>query len=95
MRINTVLIKPRITEKALALAQKDVYCFEIDSSATKPKVKSAVEALFGVKVDTVKIVVRKGKTKRTGRKMKPTKTKDKKIAIVSLKSGKITIFPQP
>jgi ribosomal protein L23 len=38
--------------------------FEVAPEATKPLIKQAVEALFGVKVKAVNTVVTKGKNKR-------------------------------
>ena len=38
--------------------------FNVASKATKPEIKAAVEALFGVKVTAVNTLVRKGKVKR-------------------------------
>ena len=95
MKINTVLLKPRITEKALALAQKDIYSFEVALAATKPQVKNAIETLFSVKDADIKMVTKKGKVRRVGKRMKTKQLPNSKIAVISLKSGKITIFPQP
>jgi large subunit ribosomal protein L23 len=57
----------------------------VAKDATKPEVKAAVEALFGVKVRAVNTVVTKGKTKRfrgmTGRRA------DVKKAYVTLEEG--------
>jgi large subunit ribosomal protein L23 len=36
----------------------------LPDDASKPEIKAAVEALFGVKVKAVNTLVRKGKTKR-------------------------------
>jgi large subunit ribosomal protein L23 len=36
----------------------------VANDATKPEIKAAVEALFGVKVKGVNTLVQKGKTKR-------------------------------
>jgi large subunit ribosomal protein L23 len=38
--------------------------FNVAKKATKPEIKAAVEALFGVKVSAVNTLVRKGKVKR-------------------------------
>jgi len=59
--------------------------FNVDRKATKPEIKAAVEALFGVKVTGVNTLVRKGKVKRfrgtIGRQS------DVKKAIVTLAEG--------
>ena len=54
-------------------------------TATKPQIKEAVEAIFGVNVTGVNTIVTKGKTKRW--KGKPYKRTDMKKAIVTLKDG--------
>jgi large subunit ribosomal protein L23 len=55
------------------------------TDATKPEVKAAVELLFKVEVEAVRIANVKGKTKRFGRSM--GKRKGWKKAYVSLKAG--------
>ena len=69
MLINDVLIKPILTEKATDLVQKQVYMFEVDKKANKHQIKQALEKLYKVKTGEVKIMIRKGKSRRTGKKM--------------------------
>ena len=52
---------------------------------TKPKIKEAVETLFGVKVKAVNTSVTKGKVKKF--KGKPGRRKDVKKAYVTLQDG--------
>ena len=94
MLINEVLIKPILTEKATNLVQNQVYMFEVDKRANKFQIKQALEKLYKVKTGAVKIMIRKGKTKKTGKKMRNKKTADRKIAFVKLIEGKIDLFPQ-
>jgi len=94
MLINEVLIKPILTEKATNLVQNQVYMFEVDKKANKFQIKQALEKLYKVKTGKVKIMIRKGKEKKTGKKMKIKKTSDRKIAFIKLIEGKIDIFPQ-
>ena len=94
MLINEVLIKPILTEKATNLVQNQVYMFEVDKRANKFQIKQALEKLYKVKTGAVKIMIRKGKAKKTGKKMRIKKTVDKKIAFVKLIEGKIDLFPQ-
>lgn len=57
-----VLIKPIITEKMSAAAEKhNRYGFIVDRKATKPQIKKAVEDTYGVKVDRVNTLVQRGK----------------------------------
>ena len=94
MLINKVLIKPILTEKATNLVQSNVYMFEVDKRANKFQIKQALEKLYKVKTGAVKIMIRKGKAKKTGKKMRIKKTVDKKIAFIKLVEGKIDLFPQ-
>ncbi|HLO20635.1 MAG TPA: 50S ribosomal protein L23, partial [Sphingomicrobium sp.] len=59
--------------------------FKVAPRATKPEIKAAVEALFGVKVTGVNTMVTKGKTKRW--KGQPYQRSDVKKAIVTLAEG--------
>jgi len=59
--------------------------FNVSSTATKPDIKSAVEALFDVKVKAVNTFVRKGKMKMfRGRRGVQSNVKK---AIVTLEDG--------
>lgn len=65
-RLYKVLLGPVISEKAAAageLANKVV--FKVVPSSNKSEIKAAVELLFGVKVEDVRVMNVKGKTKRT------------------------------
>ena len=53
--------------------------------ATKPQIKSAVEAIFGVKVKAVNTVVAKGKAKKF--RGRDGERSDKKKAYVMLEEG--------
>ena len=59
-----VIVKPVITEKATLASEHGAVVFRVAPTATKPAIKEAVEALFGVKVKAVNTVVTKGKTKK-------------------------------
>lgn len=80
-----IIVSPVITEKTTILSEHNQVVFEVAKAATKPEIKSAVEALFKVEVMAVNTIVLKGKTKRfrgiAGRR------KDIKKAVVTLKDG--------
>ena len=59
-----VIRKPVITEKATRSSESGGVVFEVAPSATKPVIKEAVEAIFGVKVKAVNTTITKGKRKR-------------------------------
>ncbi len=94
MRINDILIRPVLTEKATNLAKTKVYMFEVALNADKHQIRYALETLYKVKAGMIRIMVRKGKSKRVGKKMNPKKQPSKKFALVSVKEGKIDLFPQ-
>ncbi|NTU46617.1 50S ribosomal protein L23 [Candidatus Roizmanbacteria bacterium] len=94
MITKAIIRKPVLTEKATQLAQKAVYLFEVDSTARKTQVAKAVQELYKVQVETVRILVRVGKTRRVGKTGKTIQLPDTKRAYVVLKSGKIDVFPQ-
>jgi large subunit ribosomal protein L23 len=90
-RIMKVLLAPHITEKAANVGeQANQYVFKVASDATKPEIKQAVEKLFEVNVDDVRVCNVKGKTKRTGFRM--GRRKDWKKAYVRVKAGQAIEF---
>lgn len=62
------------------------YFFQVDTNASKPDIKRAVEVLFDVKVSSVNTFVRKGKLKRE-RRMNYGRTAKTKRAVVTLVEG--------
>ena len=85
-RLLSVLVRPRISEKAARIqADHNQYVFEVATDATKQDVKLAVETLFKVKVDGVRTDLRKGKPRRVG--WSEMKTPTWKRAVVTLKAG--------
>jgi large subunit ribosomal protein L23 len=81
-----VIRRPLITEKTTNLKESQrTLGFEVHRDATKPEIKKAVETLFGVKVQDVRVAVVHGKVKRQGRFV--GKRADWKKAYVVLKEG--------
>jgi large subunit ribosomal protein L23 len=90
MKHHEIIIEPLITEKSTLLKeQKKVYCFLVDRDASKVDVKHAVEAIFKVDVDKVRLAIFRGKIKRLGRNI--GKRPDWKKAWVTLKPTSKTI----
>lgn len=59
------LLKPRLSEKAYATAQaSNTFVIDVPAELNKHEVAAAVEKQFEVSVKTVRVVNRKGKTKR-------------------------------
>ena len=77
--------RPVITEKATMASESGAVVFEVAMDATKPAIKAAVEAVFGVKVKAVNTVVAKGKAKRF--RGRPGERSDRKKAYVTLEDG--------
>ena len=82
-----VIVAPHITEKATMLSENNAVVFKVAGTATKPQIKEAVEALYGVKVAGVNTLVQKGKSKRW--KGKPYTRSDVKKAVVTLADGQM------
>ena len=85
VRHYDVIVAPHITEKATLLSEQNAVVFRVANDATKPQIKAAVEALFGVSVRNVNTIVQKGKTKKW--KGVPYTKSDVKKAIVTLAAG--------
>jgi large subunit ribosomal protein L23 len=67
-RLMKVLLAPIISEKATFVAEKhEQVIFLVAPDATKPEIRAAVELLFKVQVESVQVVNREGKEKRSGR----------------------------
>ncbi|MGB7268406.1 MAG: 50S ribosomal protein L23 [Albidovulum sp.] len=80
-----VIVKPVITEKATLASQNGAVVFRVAMTATKPLIKEAVEAVFGVKVKAVNTTITKGKAKRF--RGRPGERSDVKKAYVTLEEG--------
>ncbi|MFP5247331.1 MAG: 50S ribosomal protein L23 [Thermoanaerobaculia bacterium] len=86
MNANQVIRRPLVTEKSTILRELgNVIVFEVDANANKIEVKKAVEELFKVKVDEVRLFNVRGKMKRMGRFV--GKRRDWRKAYVRLKEG--------
>ena len=94
MQLNEVLVRPVLTEKGVQMANKQTYLFEVHTRSNKDQIREALEAMYEVQVKDIKVMIRKGKERRVGRKMMIKRTPDKKIAVITLTKGKIGLFPQ-
>jgi large subunit ribosomal protein L23 len=85
-RVFSILLGPHVSEKtATATEHNNQYAFRVTRDATKPEIKAAVEKLFKVKVENVRVLNVKGKVKlnRHG----AAKRSDWKKAYVRLAAG--------
>lgn len=84
-RYYDIIVRPIVTEKSTMAAEQNRVVFEVRKDATKPEIKKAVEAIFGVKVEKVNTLIVKGKKKYF--RGKPGRRSDWKKAYVKLAEG--------
>jgi large subunit ribosomal protein L23 len=85
-RLAGVVISPHVSEKSARVqAEGNQYVFRVRTDATKPEIRAAVEFLFEVKVDKVRVVNQAGKEKRFGRSL--GRRQDWKKAYIRLQAG--------
>ncbi len=83
-----VILKPRITEKANSVSEKNVHTFEVARTATKLQVRKAVKAFYGV--DPIKVSIATNPAKKVIiRGKKGTKQGVKKAYVYLNKKDKI------
>ncbi|MGE5522302.1 MAG: 50S ribosomal protein L23 [Rhodospirillaceae bacterium] len=92
-RLMQVLLAPVVSEKGTYVADKnEQVIFRVTGDATKPEIKAAVELMFKVKVESVKVLNVRGKEKRFGRFM--GRRNNWKKAYVCLKPGQEINFAE-
>ena len=85
-RMHQIILAPVVSEKSTRVTEtQNQVVFKVRTEASKPEIKAAVEALFGVTVTGVNTIVAKGNTKKW--KGAPYKRSDVKKAIVTLAEG--------
>lgn len=82
---DILVLRPVITEKSSSFGEQGKYVFEVLKKANKPDVKKAIEKIYSVKVDSVRMINLHGKTRMIGR-FKGKKSGIRK-AIVTLSKG--------
>ena len=87
-----IIIKPVLTEKSYDIMADKRYVFEVAPKTTKTQIKTAVETIFGVKVEKVNTVTTQGKLKRMGRYEGRTSTVKKAYVILKKDSKAIEFF---
>jgi large subunit ribosomal protein L23 len=85
--MQSIIVKPIITEKSLNFAARGWYTFAVDLHANKYQIATAVQTLYPVEVKEVRTISMHGKTRRVGRKSKVVQQSDWKKALVHLKTG--------
>ncbi len=87
-----IILAPVVSEKSYELMESGVYTFKVHSSASKPEIRDAVEAIWGVQVRNVNTLNRKGKATRVRNSNRRGSKPDSKRAIVTLAAGEIPLF---
>lgn len=85
--LASVIIRPRITEKAVMGTEKGVYTFLVRKDATKYQVRDAVKQLFSVTPMKVNIVNKAPARRLAGLRGRKVKEAGYKKAYVYLKPG--------
>ncbi len=86
LTIHDIIKRPLISSKSIDLYKKlGQYTFEVHLNANKSMIGDAVEKLWNVKVEKVRVISIAGKNKTFSRKAYTTS--DRKKAIVTLKKG--------
>ncbi len=81
-----IILGPHVSEKSTMMAENTrQVVLKVSIDASKPQIRRAVEKLFSVEVESVRVLRQKGKQKNFGRI--PGRRKDWKKAYVKLKEG--------
>ena len=87
-RLIKVILAPHVSEKSTVLAEgENQVIFKVTKDATKQEIKNAVEMMFDVKVDKVRVTNMKGKVKRRFGSGTAGRRPGWKKAYVSLQEG--------
>lgn len=85
-RLLKILLAPHVSEKSTRVGDAhNQIVFRVATDASKLEIKSAVETLFNVKVDSVTVLNVRGKNKRFG--ARPGRRSNWKKAYVRLEAG--------
>lgn len=85
--LKAVIIRPRVTEKAVGKTEKNVYTFVVLREATKFDVRDAVKELYKVTPEKIRIVNRAPAVRPSGSRNRMVKVPGMKKAYVYLKKG--------
>lgn len=87
-----IILRPIITEESMAGIADKKYTFKVANGANKAEVKTAVEQLFGVKVQKVNTLNVRGHKRRYGRFEGYTSSWKKAIVTLTEDSKTIEFF---
>jgi large subunit ribosomal protein L23 len=97
--MSAILVTPRVSEKAYAQVQQNIYVFNVPVLANKQQIAEAVAEQYSVGVTSVKVVVIKGKPVRAsrGKRANPgtaLRTKKKKAYVTLNEGDSIKLFDE-
>ena len=81
------IVKPRITEKAAILGERNVYTFEVAKGATKHDVRAAIKALYNVTPVRINMVNKQPRHYMSKMRGRNTMEHGLKKAYIYLKEG--------
>ncbi|MBN2899102.1 MAG: 50S ribosomal protein L23 [Clostridia bacterium] len=87
-----VILRPVVTETTMMGMEEKKYTFEVDKRANKTEIKTAIEEIFGVKVEKINTLNVKGKPKRQGKFLGRTAGWKKAIVKLTADSKDIEFF---
>ncbi|MCW1949449.1 MAG: 50S ribosomal protein L23 [Candidatus Shapirobacteria bacterium] len=88
MSQNIIILKPIITEKALAAQQlQDKYAFWVAPQVSKNQIAVSFQTVFGIKPISIQTLTLKGKFKTNWKTRKTAQKSDRKKAIITLPKG--------
>ncbi len=94
--MNSILIRPIITEKTTAQAGNGWFTFAVDKDSNKNQIVRVINEQFKVHVIKIVTVTVHGKTKKVGRRGIIIRSSNWKKAMVKLKPNeKIDLFTVP
>jgi len=84
-KLTKIILAPCISEKSTSVQMNRQYVFRVRREATKPEIAAAINLLFDVDVDAVRISNVSGKARKFGNIQ--GRRKDWKKAYVTIKEG--------
>jgi len=85
--LSAVIVNPHLTEKSVALGEKNVYTFVVRRDATKYQVRDAIKSLYNVTPVKINIVNKRPAKRLQGSRNVVKHVKGAKKAYVYLKQG--------
>lgn len=95
MNSTHLSLVPLISEKAYAQSLNNTYVFKVPTSANKQQIIAAVSVQYGVKIKDARIVISKGKVKRSvkgGKQYSGQRSNVKKAYVTLVEGDSIKIF---